>query len=131
MQVKRGGEGPPWVHDSWTPEQEEKRRNERQEREKLIEQERERTQQAVKEARSYGRDPTYIELSKTMPVLRQPHMLIGGTRKPLDKCTLAELKQKARDIIAKHAAKGKKCEYLKGFSSMSKEELKAALRRKK
>ena len=55
----------------------------------------------------------------------------GHKRKPLDKCTLAELKQKARDIIAKHAAKGKKCEYLKGFSSMSKEELKAALRRKK
>jgi hypothetical protein len=66
-------------------------------------------------------------------IVQEDPDIAGGKskRKPLDKCTLAELKQKARDIIAKHAAKGKKCEYLKGFSSMSKEELKAALRRKK
>lgn len=54
----------------------------------------------------------------------------GAQRKPLDKCTVVELKQKARDIIAKHKAKGKKCTYLSGYSSMSKPELIAALRRK-
>ena len=59
------------------------------------------------------------------------HIANGGKRKPLDKCTVAELKKKARDIIAKYTAKGKKCTYLKGYSSMNKSELIAALRRKK